>query len=400
VVLTDVHLHWAWSETTSGAFTIDLDPSATFFTVCVDVDGDGIVVVCSTIDSSAAGGSLSATPASAGVTTYHDPDTGAVTIASAASITLDSNAISIDDPDGDSNPDTVDITTAIPVSFSLTANIVGGSLVFTGGSVNVGPPGTITVADTDSTANVGITASVPGASIPDTPLTVAGSDLYRTYGTITCTFSGTIPIVGTLPGTVDCTSTHNLQINIHNDGGAPEVTRGPVTVPAATWVDGVTSTFHNGMGGVTITITSSPSLTTNLEPPPGVDLDNDGSTDDAWDVTKQVDTTLAPITGTINPAVPQLTIIIGIVRDTGFHSVDINNDEAAIPSDDVQIPESNSATLPPPATVPLNAVPTLLNNIGFQVSAPNLAITTNIVDPATGEVEGTLSGALHRIHRS
>jgi hypothetical protein len=75
-----------------------------------------------------------------------------------------------------------------------------------------------------------------------------------------------------------------------------------------------------------------------------------------------------------------------------FHSVDINNDEAAIPSDDVQIPESNSATLPPPATVPLNAVPTLLNNIGFQVSAPNLAITTNIVDPATGEVEGTLSG--------
>jgi hypothetical protein len=46
---------------------------------------------------------LSATPASAGVTTYHNPDTGAVTIASAASITLDSNAISIDDPDGDGN---------------------------------------------------------------------------------------------------------------------------------------------------------------------------------------------------------------------------------------------------------------------------------------------------------
>jgi hypothetical protein len=233
---------------------------------------------------------------------------------------------------------------------------------------------------------------VPGASIPDAPLEVAGSDLYRTYGTITCTFSGTIPIVGTLPGTVDCTSTHNLQINIHNDGGAPEVTRGPVTVPAATWVDGVTSTFHNGMGGVTITITSSPSLTTNLEPPPGVDLDNDGSTDDAWDVTKQVDTTLAPITGTINPAVPQLTIIIGIVRDTGFHSVDINNDEAAIPSDDVQIPEINTADLPPPATVSLTAVPTLLNNIIFEISASNLGITTNIVDPATGEVEGTLSG--------
>jgi hypothetical protein len=149
VVLTDVHLHYAWSETTSGAFTIDLDPSATFFTVCVDVNGDGIVVVCSTIDSSAAGGSLSATPASAGVTTYHDPDTGIVTIVSAASINLDSNAISIDDPDGDGNPDTVDITTAIPVSFLLTANRVGGSLVFTGGSVNVGT-GTITVADTDS----------------------------------------------------------------------------------------------------------------------------------------------------------------------------------------------------------------------------------------------------------
>jgi hypothetical protein len=334
---------------------------------------------------------LSATPASAGVTTYHNPDTGAVTIASAASITLDSNAISIDDPDGDTNPDTVDITTAIPVSFSLTANRVGLSLVFTGGSVNVGPPGTITVADTDSTANVAITASVPGVSIPNTPLTVAGSDLYRTYGTITCTFSGTIPIVGTLPGTVDCTSEHNLVINIHNDGGAPEVTRPPVTVPAATWVDGVTSTFHNGMGGVTITITSSPSLTTNLEPPPGVDLDNDGSTDDAWDVTKQVDTTLAPITGTLVPAVPQLTITGGIVRDTGFHSVDINNDEA-IPSDDVQIRESNIASLPPPATVSLTAVPTLLNNIRFEISASNLGITTNIVDPATGEVEGTLSG--------
>jgi hypothetical protein len=123
VVLNDVHLHWAWRDTTPNAFTIDL--SATFFTVCVDVDGDNVAVVCSTIDSTAAGGSLSATPASAGVTTYHNPDTGAVTIASAASITLDSNAISIDDPDGDSNPDTVDITTAIPVSFSLTANRVG-----------------------------------------------------------------------------------------------------------------------------------------------------------------------------------------------------------------------------------------------------------------------------------
>jgi hypothetical protein len=181
---------------------------------------------------------------------------------------------------------------------------------------------------------------VPGASIPDTPLEVAGSDLYRTYGTITCTFSGTIPIVGTLPGTVDCTSRHNLEIDIHNDGGAPEVTRGPVTVPYSDWVDGVTSTFHNGMGGVTITITSSPSLTTDLEP--GVDLDNDVSTDDAWDVTKQVNT-LAPITGTINPAVPQLTITGGAVQDTGTHSVDINNDEAAIPSDDVQIPEINTA---------------------------------------------------------
>jgi hypothetical protein len=167
VVLDDVHLHRAWSETTLGAFTIDLAPSATFFTVCVDVDG-GPLTVCTTINSSTAG--LAATPASQDVTTYHDPDTGAVTIVSAASINLDSNAISIDDPDGDGNPDTVDITTAIPVSFSLTANIVGGSLVFTGGSVNVGPPGTITVADTDSTANVAITASVPGASIPDTPL--------------------------------------------------------------------------------------------------------------------------------------------------------------------------------------------------------------------------------------
>jgi hypothetical protein len=107
-------------------------------------------------------------------------------------------------------------------------------------------------------------------------------------------------------------------------------------------------------------------------------------------VTKQVNT-LAPITGTINPAVPQLTITGGIVRDTGTHSVDINNDEA-IPSDDVQIRESNIAPLPPPATVSLTAVPTLLNNIGFEISASNLGITTNIVDPATGEVEGTLSG--------
>jgi hypothetical protein len=72
--------------------------------------------------------------------------------------------------------------------------------------------------------------------------------------------------------------------------------------------------------------------------------------------------------------------------------VDINNDEAAIPSDDVQIPEINTADLPPPATVSLTAVPTLLNNIRFEISASNLGITTNIVDPATGEVEGTLSG--------
>jgi hypothetical protein len=202
VVLTNVHLHWAWMETTPDAFTIDLDPSATFFTVCIDVDGDGVVVVCSTIDSTTAGGSLSASPTSAGVTTYHDPDTGTVTIVSAAPIYLDSSAISIGDPDADGDPDTVDITIAIPVSFSLTASIVGGNLHFTGGSVDVGP-GTITVSDSASSADVDITASVPGASIPDTPLTVAGSDLYRTYGTITCTFSGTIPVVGTLDGTVD-----------------------------------------------------------------------------------------------------------------------------------------------------------------------------------------------------
>jgi hypothetical protein len=143
VVLTNVHLHWAWSETTPNAFTIDLAPSATFFTVCVAIDG-GPLTVCTTINSSTA--ALAATPASQDVTTYHNPDIGIVTIVSAASINLDSNAIPIDDPDGDGNLDTVDITTAIPVSFSLTATRVGSSLDFTGGSVNVGT-GTITVGD-------------------------------------------------------------------------------------------------------------------------------------------------------------------------------------------------------------------------------------------------------------
>jgi hypothetical protein len=215
-------------------------------------------------------------------------------------------------------------------------------------------------------------------------LTDTGDDTYTASGSITCTFTGTIPVTGTLPGTVTCTSTHSLTVDIDTDGSLEINNIGPFS-PG--WTAGSTATTHNGVGGVTITITTPPQVSATLNT--GNFDNNPTSAADEFDVAKSVNT-IAPITGTIT--LPNtLTITGGTLQDSGAHSIDISSNEPT-PSNDIVVPELITVAFPPPVTVALTATTTFLNNIPFSITIEEGAITTTVVDPDTGTVTGVLSG--------
>jgi hypothetical protein len=74
-------IHVAWQDTTLNAFSVDL--ALTTIIVCVDINDNGSVEGCATFDTT----NLNSPSGPAGITTYHDPDTGTVTITATAAIT-------------------------------------------------------------------------------------------------------------------------------------------------------------------------------------------------------------------------------------------------------------------------------------------------------------------------
>jgi hypothetical protein len=127
-------------------------------------------------------------------------------------------------------------------------------------------------------------------------LTDTGDDTYTVSGSITCTFTGTIPVIGTLTGTVTCTSTHSLTVDIDTNGSPFEINIGPFS-PG--WTAGSTATTHDGVGGVTITITTPPQVSATLNT--GNFDNNPASALDEFDVAKSVNT-IIPDNRDNNPA--------------------------------------------------------------------------------------------------
>ncbi|MEM2614560.1 MAG: hypothetical protein QXO15_10150, partial [Nitrososphaerota archaeon] len=124
LLLTNPHLHWALRETTPGSFSVD--PGNSFITVTVDINNDG-TPECS---GTATGTDLTI-GASQDIQTYHDLDTGVVTILSTGAVTI-STTKSIGDCDGDGTAD--EFTSSLSASFSLSGTVALSTITFTGGA--------------------------------------------------------------------------------------------------------------------------------------------------------------------------------------------------------------------------------------------------------------------------
>jgi hypothetical protein len=151
LALDPLELHYAWRYVGPNAFRV-LGGAATLL---VDLDTDGIIdfpIPCTTFSTG-----------QVDVETYHDPDTGDVTIATSGTITTTCQATNVD-VDGDGPDDTITIT--VDIDFNLVHNTGGGwpptTLNYVSGFIDAVPQTLEIDIDGDTTIDFTFTDGVFG----------------------------------------------------------------------------------------------------------------------------------------------------------------------------------------------------------------------------------------------
>jgi hypothetical protein len=320
VATNPLDLHYAWRETFRNAFGVFGNP----VTLNVDRGNDGSPDATLTCTLWTIG--------VADVATYHDPDTGQVTITATAPVTI-TCASGTADLDGDGSTDDV-YTVTLTVTMALVYSASGwlpAPLTYVSGTISATGPLEIDLNNDGSIQFVlSVSGNVPG---PGT-ITVSSTgqvDSYSNTATLTCTIAGQVPPIGSVTGTMSCTGLVNFNIDIYNDGiniefpltGLPLSGTGSITV------------FHDGLGSVTIIGSAAVST-----PPVVNDFDNDGSADDTLNIDKTVNLNIA---GTINFATTTIVINSGGYTVSGSDRINISS--ANDPPLDINVPESGTLSL-------------------------------------------------------
>jgi hypothetical protein len=303
-------------------------------TLLVDIDTDGNIeftIPCTTFSTG-----------QVDVETYHDPDTGDVTIATSGTITTTCQATNVD-VDGDGADDTITIT--VDIGFNLVHNTGGGwpptTLNYVSGFIDAVPQTLEIDFDSDNTIDFTFTG---GVSVTG-PFTVNLNpdpgdrvDLYEnTVNSLSCTLTGDIPLSGTATGTATCTGNVDFTIDIYGDGTLD------VTVFSAATLSGPAATLTiTNIGGI---VTIAGTVTISTGPTIG-DFDNGGpiptAADDTAEVTKTIDIS---IVGTLDTSVspPELDITSGGLSliPPSADIIDINSDSQF----NIIVPESADVDL-------------------------------------------------------
>ncbi|MEM4238496.1 MAG: hypothetical protein QXP49_02180, partial [Nitrososphaerota archaeon] len=326
-------LHYAWLWTQSNAFTI-FDAETT---LSIDLNNDGVDDVTDTCTDYLTLGDIATD-----VTTYHDPDTGLVTIIATAPVTVQCIAENIDlDED-------TDYDDSYTVTLSATMTIVGQQQLYpswnnlwlpidwTGGSISVSGPLEIDINSDGVDFTIPVSGNRPGSTLTDLPFEEVlpiDSDSYTNTGTLTCTISGTVPATGVSPGTMTCTGTLSFTIDIDSDS-TPDVVFTGLPLSGS----GDITTSHDGLGNVLIWGSISVAAPLVIG-----DLDNDGSSDDTLQITKTVDVN---IVGTITfPPGNQISVDSGGISVVGADIIDISTNDEIAPPDDIVADETGTLDL-------------------------------------------------------
>jgi hypothetical protein len=331
LALDPLELHYAWRYEAIGAFGV----AGGSATVQVDLDSDG------TVDATIECTDFIATDP-VNVQTYHNPDTGRVSIVASGTVTATCTATDVD-ADGDGNDDdTVTITIDIGFILAYNTGLGGGwppsTLTFVSGSISSSQSLGIDIDSNGVDFTFTNTVNVPGPSSIILGLDPAGRvDRYEnTVNSLSCTLTGVIPPSGTAPGTATCTGTVTFTINIYNDG-TPEV-----TVPFAT-LSGTAPLMITNLAG-TVTITGTVTI---IAGPTTGDFDNGGPLPPppVGDTARVIKTISINIVGTLDTAVPELDVTSGglsMVFPSG-DVIDINSMDD--PPFDIFVPEFASVDL-------------------------------------------------------
>jgi hypothetical protein len=322
VEIAELPLHYAWSETSpyfaavGGTLTLQVD---------LNNDGNPVTLACS----------LSDVGAPIDVITYHDPDTGLVTITGTAPATA--SCVSVGDLDGDEVDDSYTVTLSVTLALIYDSGVNSpsdwppSSITYVGGTISATGLLQIDLGnDEDVDFTLPVSGNIPGPEEIELSPIPERSDAYSNLATLTCTITGQVPPTGTVPGTITCSGTVAFAIDINGDED-PEVELVGLPLTGS----GTITVFHNGLGFVTIT----GSLSVSAIPVVG-DFDNDGSADDTLRIDKTVNLNIA---GTIDFATPEIDITSGGYTVSGTDSIDISS--ANDPPIDINVPESGFLSL-------------------------------------------------------
>jgi hypothetical protein len=335
-VSTDpMDLHYAWRETTAAAF----DVVGGTVTLEVDRDNDGLIEATLTCTSFSAG--------SASVVTYHDPDTGQVTITATAPVTTTCTSGTAD-LDGDGTDDVYTVTLTVTMALVYSASgWLPAALTYVSGTISA--LGTLEI-DLDNNGGTDFTLPVSGNRLGPGIIFVLPTlqfDSYSNTATLTCTIAGQVPPTGTATGTINCLGTVDFTIDIHDDASV-EVSLTGLPLSGT----GSISVFHDGLGGVWITGSAAVSTPSVVG-----DFDNDVSADDTLRIDKTVNLN---IVGTINFATTTIDITSGSYTVSGSDRIDISS--ANDPPLDINVPETGFLSLTG-QSIPLTIPPVVSGNI-------------------------------------
>jgi hypothetical protein len=317
VEINELPLHYAWSETSpyfaavGGTLTLQVD---------LNNDGNPVTLDCSLPDVGAP----------IDVVTYHDPDTGLVTITGTAPATASCVSVA-GDLDGDTVDDSYTVTLSVTLALIYDSGVNSPSdwppsiITYVGGTISATGPLEIDLGnDADVDFTLPVSGNIPGPEEIELSPIPERSDVYSNLATLTCTITGQVPPTGTVPGTITCTGTVNFAIDINGDED-PEVELEGLPLTGS----GTITVFHNGLGFVTIT----GSLPVSAIPVVG-DFDNDGSADDILNIDKTV---TLDIEGTIDFVTPAIVISTGGYTVSGADIINISSVDD--PPEDIVVPE-------------------------------------------------------------
>jgi len=232
----------------------------------------------------------------------------------------------------------------------------------------------VPVTGSNTTLPPNIADAAPGTkqTIADQAVDVSGSIRVDDTSSLSVSISNIRLLAGTTLGDVSISGSDKVSVDIGDDGGI-DITK---TIPLS------------GSGNIAFTLNPVTNTWTALFSIPvtgsitGVDLDNDGSSDD--NATHQGTVTLSA-SGTWNPATLTLTFTSYSLTHTGTTFIDLNGDGS------IEWPKDTSGsttTLPDPIVLAAETVNDLPATFVFVLS-----IDGEITDPS-GRFEGTLSTPL------